>query len=226
MKQCLIGNVLRPLRALPPLRGALKGAAMALLVGAAGLSGSAQAAAPLAQIQALLAKPDVMCGRFDQTKQLVGIKKPLASNGRFCVVAGKGVLWRTLQPFPSTLRLTRDEIVQMQGERVAMRLDAKQEPVVRMINSVLFSLLSGDLSQLDKLFEIDGSVQSKQWKVALTAREAALAKAIGAIALEGGDYVRKVTMNEAGGDHTEILFSEIRSGPQALSAEDGAALAQ
>ena len=201
---------------------------VAALLGAACLVNvvHAYAAAPVAQIQAVLAKPDVMCGRFDQTKQLVGIKKPLASNGRFCVVAGKGVLWRTLQPFPSTLRLTRDEIVQMQGGRVAMRLDAKQEPVVRMINSVLFSLLSGDLGQLDKLFEMDGGIQGKQWKVALTAREAALAKAIGAMTLEGSDYVKKVTLSEAGGDRTEILFSDIRSGAQALNAEDGAAFAQ
>ena len=201
-------------------------AVSALLLSAACIACIAHAAAPVAQIQAVLAKPDVMCGRFDQTKQLVGIKKPLASSGRFCVVAGKGVLWRTLQPFPATLRLTRDEIVQMQGDRVAMRLDAKQEPVVRMINSVLFSLLSGDLSQLDKLFEMEGSIQGRQWKVALTAREAALAKAVGTIALEGSDYVKKVTMNEAGGDHTDILFSDIHSGAQALNAEDGAMFAQ
>jgi hypothetical protein len=189
-------------------------------------AGQAYAAAPVAQIQAVLAKPDVMCGRFDQNKQLVGIKKPLASSGRFCVVVGKGVLWRTLQPFPATMRLTRDEIVQIQGDRVALRLDAKQEPVVKMINSVLFSLLSGDLSQLNQLFDMDGSINGKQWKVALTAKQPALAKAIGAIALEGSDYVKKVTINEAGGDHTDILFSDIHSGPQALSAEDGAAFAQ
>lgn len=191
-----------------------------------GISNTAHAAAPVAQIQAVLARPDVMCGRFDQSKQLVGIKKPLASSGRFCVVAGKGVLWRTLQPFPATLRLTRDEIVQMQGDRVAMRLDAKQEPVVKMINSVLFSLLSGDLSQLDQLFEMDGRIQGKQWKVTLKARAPALAKAIGALTLEGSDYVKKVTIDEAGGDHTDILFSDIHSGAQALSAEDGAAFAQ
>ncbi|HEY2988854.1 MAG TPA: outer membrane lipoprotein carrier protein LolA, partial [Candidatus Binatia bacterium] len=65
------------------------------------------AAAPVAQIQSMIARPKVLCGRFDQTKELVGLKKPLASNGRFCVVADKGVLWRSLQPFPSTLRLTR-----------------------------------------------------------------------------------------------------------------------
>ena len=187
-------------------------------------SASAHAAAPLARIEAMLAKPAVLCGRFDQTKTLTGMKKPLASNGRFCVVAGKGVLWRTLKPFPNTLRLTRDEIVSFQGERVAMRLDAKQEPTVRMINSVLFSLLSGSLGQLDSLFEVDGSADALGWKVALKARQPALAKAIGAISLDGAVFVKNIQINESSGDRTAIVFSEIQTGAGAISAEEAALL--
>ncbi|NML59993.1 outer membrane lipoprotein carrier protein LolA [Massilia sp. RP-1-19] len=179
-------------------------------------------AAPIAQIQSMLAKPAVMCGRFDQTKQLVGIKKPLASQGRFCVVAGKGVLWRTLRPFPNTLRLTKDEIVHFQGERVAMRLEAKQEPTVRMINSVLFSLLSGDLGQLEALFEVDGTADASSWKVALRARQPALAKAIGAISLDGGSYVKNIRIDEQSGDKTTIVFSEIKTGAGAMTGEEAA----
>jgi hypothetical protein len=180
------------------------------------------APAPIEKIQNMLAKPKTLCGRFDQTKQLNGMKKPLLSNGRFCVVNGKGVLWRTLQPFPNTLRLTRDEIVQFQGERVATRLDAKQEPTVRMINSVLFSLLSGDLSQLQSLFVVDGNADANNWRVALKAREPGLQKAIGDIALEGGAYVNNITISEASGDKTNIVFSAIQTGDTALLPEEAA----
>ena len=190
------------------------------------LSFPAQAAAPIAQIQGLLAKPAVLCGRFDQARQLVGIARPLHSNGRFCMVAGKGILWRTLQPFPNTLRLTRDDILQIQGNRVAMRLDAKQEPVVRLINSVLFSLLAGDLSQLNKLFDLQGALHNKHWKVALKARDTSLAKAIGDIQLEGGQYVRKVTMSAANGDQTTIIFSAIKTGDTAMNTEEEALFEQ
>jgi outer membrane lipoprotein-sorting protein len=184
----------------------------------------ASAAAPIARIQAMLAKPDQLCGRFEQTKQLAGMKKPLVSNGRFCVVAGKGVLWRTLKPFPNTLRLTRDEIVHLQGERVAMRLDASQEPTVRMINGVLFSLLGGDLGQLESLFEVDGSAAADSWKVALKARSPALARAIGTISLDGGAYVRNIHMVEQSGDRTDIVFSDIKTGPGAILPEEAAQL--
>jgi outer membrane lipoprotein-sorting protein len=176
----------------------------------------------VAQIQAMLAKPTTLCGRFDQTKQLSGMKKPLLSNGRFCVVNGKGVVWRTLQPFPSVLRLTRDEIVNYQGDKVAMRLDANQEPAVRMINNVMFSLLGGDLSQLDTLFVVDGKATATNWHATLTARQPGLAKAIGAVSLDGAAYVNTIHMDEASGDHTTIVFSAMQSGDKAMLPEDAA----
>ena len=179
-------------------------------------------AAPVAEIQAILAKPKVLCGRFDQTKQLVGLKNPLRSNGRFCVVAGKGVLWRSLQPFANTLRLTRDEIVQWQGERLAMRLNAKQEPTVQLINTLLFSILAGDFGQLEKYFDVEGVAGDGVWSVKLKARDAGVAKVIGAIALDGGAYVKNIAIDEAKGDRTRIVFSAIQTGEQAMTSEEAA----
>lgn len=186
------------------------------------MAAPALSAPPVAKIQAMLAKPKILCGRFDQSKQLAGMKKPLLSNGRFCISAGKGVLWRTLQPFPNTLRLTRDEIIQTQGERVTVRLDARQEPAVRIINNVLFALLAGDLSQLDTLFDGEGNVQDNQWNVNLKARDPGLAKVIAAVSLEGGAYVKNVVLHEANGDRTSISFSAMQTGDSAVTAEEAA----
>ena len=177
-------------------------------------------AAPVAEIQAILAKPKVLCGRFDQTKQLAGLKNPLRSSGRFCVVADKGVLWRSLQPFANTLRLTREEIVQWHGERLAMRLNAKQEPTVRLINTLLFSMLAGDLGQLEKYFDVEGVAADGAWSVKLKARDSAVAKVIGTIALDGGVYVKNIAIDEAKGDRTRIVFSAIQTGEQAMTSEE------
>ena len=179
-------------------------------------------AAPVAEIQGILAKPKILCGRFDQTKQLAGLKNPLRSNGRFCVVPEKGVLWRSLQPFANTLRLTREEIVQWQGERVAMRLNAKQEPTVRIINSLMFSILAGDLAQLEKYFDAEGVAADGAWSVKLKARDAGVAKTISAIALDGGAYVKNIAIDEANGDRTRIVFSAIQTGEQAMTSEEAA----
>jgi hypothetical protein len=177
-------------------------------------------AAPLATIESMLLKPAVLCGRFEQKKQLVGLKNAVNSSGRFCVVADKGVLWRTLQPFPNTLRLTRDEIVQLRGNQVALRLEAKKEPTVRLINTVLFALLAGDIGQLGKLFEIDGSVQDKAWSITLKPLEPGLAKAIGSIALKGGIHVTSITIDEANGDRTSIDLVGVETGESAMHVDE------
>ena len=188
------------------------------IIAALALLGAVQAA----KIQSMIAKPTVLCGRFEQTKQLVGLKKPVKSSGRFCVLAEKGVLWRSERPFANTIKLTRDEIVQLQGERVAMRLEAKKEPTVRMINSVLFALLAGDLDQLEKLFEIDGDVNHQSWHVTLKPRTAALERAIGAITLDGAEYVKNIAINESSGDRTSIAFSAIQTGEGAMTVDEAA----
>lgn len=185
-----------------------------------GLAAQAQASAPVGTIESMLAKPDVLCGSFQQSKQLQGIRKPVASSGRFCVVKGSGVLWRTLKPFPATLRLTRDQIVAFNGDRLAMKLDASSEPAVRMINGVMFSLLGGELDQLESLFETEGSAAAGSWKVQLKARQPALARAIGTIRLEGGAYVQSIAMIDSSGDKTAITFSGIEAGRRAMTAEE------
>lgn len=197
-----------------------------LLIISTATSAFAQSSTPIAQIQAILEKPQIMCGRFDQTKQLVGINKPLSSNGRFCVVADKGILWRTLYPFPNTLRLSPNEIIQMHGTQTTMRMDASQEPVVRMINTVLFSMLAGDFSQLDKIFILNSNIHHNHWHVTLKAREPGLAKVIGNISLEGDQHVKKVNIAESNGDKTLIIFSDIKNGSNAMTKEEGALLDQ
>jgi hypothetical protein len=192
--------------------------ACALALAATALLG----AAPVAKIQSILARPKVLCGRFDQSKQLVGLKNPVTSNGRFCVLADKGVLWRSLQPFSTTMKLTRDQIIQMQGERVTLRVDAAREPAVQMIHNVLFALLAGDLAPLEKLFVIEGNVHEKNWKVTLKAREPGLAKVLERIALDGGVFVKGITISEASGDLTKIVFSGIQTGEGAMTADEAA----
>lgn len=183
-------------------------------------------AAQIENIPALLTRPKVLCGNFEQTKQLAGLKKPLVSSGRFCVVADKGVLWRTLQPFPNTLRLTREEITQTSGERVTMRLSAAQESTVAVIHSVLFSLLAGDFGQLEKHFELDGKVIEQHWSVILKPRDAGLARILGQIALAGGAYVTSIVIDESSGDRMRVQFSAIQSGESAMTGREAEAFSK
>ncbi len=174
----------------------------------------------LRQVQALLARPTVMCGRFEQAKVLVGLRRPVKSSGRFCVVVDKGVLWTTVLPFPETLRLTSDEIIESHGDQVTSRLSARKEPTVGIINDLLFSLLRGDLSRLTSSFAIASTVEQRNWTAKLVPKEGGLKQVIGGIELRGGEFVRQITIREASGDQTDIAFSGIVTGPSALQPEE------
>lgn len=174
----------------------------------------------LRRIQAMLAKPAAMCGRFEQAKTLVGLRRPVRSSGRFCVVLDKGVLWTTVLPFPATLRLTKDEIVESHGAQVTKRLSAREEPTVGIINDLLFSLLQGDLGRLMTSFAITSTVDDREWTAKLVPKDGGMKHVIGGIELNGGAFVRQITIREASGDATEISFSGIATGPAALLPEE------
>ena len=165
----------------------------------------------LEKIQKITLKPEILCGQFNQQKTLVGLKSALNSNGRFCVHREKGIVWRTLKPFPNILRVTENEITQWQGDKVTMRMDAKREPVIQMINNVLFSLMAGDFSQLEKIFQINAKIRANEWQVDLKVRDSGLRHAIEEISLNGGAYVRNISIHEANGDKTQIVFSDIQT---------------
>ena len=174
----------------------------------------------LRRIQAMLAKPAAMCGRFEQAKTLVGLRRPVKSSGRFCVVLEKGVLWTTVLPFPATLRLTKDEIVESHGAEVTKRLSAREEPTVGIINDLLFSLLQGDLGRLTASFAITSTVDDREWTAKLVPKDGGMKHVIAGIELSGGTFVRQITIREASGDATEISFSSIATGAAALLPDE------
>lgn len=176
----------------------------------------------ITQIQAIVLKPTTMSGQFKQAKYLVGISKPLYSYGKFYIDTNKGILWQTQRPFPNILVLTRDKIIQKQGNNQIMMMSAQQEPVVNVINHILFSLLAGDFTEVQNIFNLTGSAVDQHWNVLLSPRDASLAKIIQSIALKGDATVKEVEVDEVNGDRTVIDFSNTRQGRNAITPAEEA----
>ncbi|MBC8088570.1 MAG: outer membrane lipoprotein carrier protein LolA, partial [Phycisphaerae bacterium] len=123
----------------------------------------------------------------------------------------------------STLRLTREEIVQSQGERVTSRLSSRDEPTVGVISELLFSVLAGDFKRLQSGFKIDAAAQPATWRARLVPKESGMRRVISAIELSGSDYVRQLTLFEASGDRTTISFTDMVAGRSALQPEEARA---
>lgn len=176
----------------------------------------------LARIRTHLADAPVLRGEFEQRKTLKGFKHPLVSRGDYVVAKARGVVWRTQEPFASTLVLTRERLLARQPDgSVANRLDTAQEPGLRAVNEMLFALIAADLSALTPRFRIDGEERGTGWKVVLVPRDATLAQWIKRIELDGDRHVNEVRITEAGGDSSQIRFSRQQAGP-ALTREEEA----
>ncbi|PZQ15436.1 MAG: hypothetical protein DI564_08890 [Rhodanobacter denitrificans] len=183
---------------------------------------TADTAALAAAIGSRLAQPAVLRGRFEQTKQVAGFSRPLRSSGDFLVARDHGVLWHTREPFAGELRLTREAIVATQDGETAFRLSADEEPTVRVINGLMFSLLNGEVDRLAEHFTVDGQAGDAGWELALKPRQPGLAKLLSGVNLQGDRHVRRIVLEEANGDRTEIVFSDQRDTPPALTAEETA----
>lgn len=191
-----------------------------LVLGAAAIA--AQAADLAAEVRTRLAQPEVLRGEFEQAKTVQGFARPLTSKGDFIVARGRGVFWRTREPFASELRLTRNEILATQGGQVAFKLDAGKEPTVRVINGLMFALLNGDVGQLSELFKLEGTVEGKTWNLQLQPKQANLAQLLRKVELQGDGLVRRIAIDETNGDRTLIRFVNTRSEPATLTAAEAA----
>lgn len=163
----------------------------------------------LAEVRQRLTSEPVLRGAFEQRKTVKGFRHPLVSSGEFVVSRQRGVLWRTQQPYASTLVVTRDRVLARQADgTVARRLSASEEPAVRAISETLFGVMAADLVALDRRFEISGElVGPGGWRLVLLPREPALARWLQRVELEGDRFLRSVRLQEGSGDLTQIRLA-------------------
>jgi hypothetical protein len=176
----------------------------------------------LARVRQRLVDAPVLRGEFEQRKTVRGFKHALVSRGDYLVARDRGVIWHTREPFASTLVVTRERLLARQADgSVTTRLDARDEPALRTINEMLFALMAADFKTLMERFRIEGSMQSEGWRMTLTPRDAALARWIIGIDIEGDRHLRQASLREAQGDGSVLRFSA-SSVSQSLTREEEA----
>lgn len=172
-----------------------------------------------------VARPAVLRGVFNQEKQVAGFRNPLRSQGTFVVARERGVIWSTLEPFPSELVITAERILSRQRDgSTRVELDAREQPAMRSVNAILFALMSGDVQALSRQFTVQARRDGNTWILALTPKSPMLAKAFASLELRGDRYVRQVTIMEASNDRTLITFSSLRETPSVLSTDEATRL--
>jgi hypothetical protein len=165
----------------------------------------------LTQINARLIKTPMTQGSFQQEKRLKVLRKPLRSTGAFTYHHSKGVIWKTLTPIPSLLRVNESRLLTGQDEQA----------VPAAFGNVFKALLGGELSRLAESFSITGEDRKWSWQLQLKPKDELLKKIISTILLTGDTELRLLEIQEVTGNLTRISFDKITH-PDHLSPEQQA----
>lgn len=165
----------------------------------------------LSSIAQRLTKSELVCGKFIQSKSLRALTRPLVSHGNMIFVAGKGVLWEILEPFPTRALVTGDALIKWDDNNVPHRVSYGQTPAFRALSEVFLSVFAGELGQLRKTFTVESNSDRRNWQLTLVPREAKFAAIIAAIRVSGDHFVDEINIGEGRGDKTLIKFSDMNA---------------
>lgn len=167
------------------------------------------------------AEGQILRGRFVQLRQLSGFAAPLKSEGRFILVAGRGLVWRTETPFAVTTVISPAGLVQEANGVETMRLPAARLPFIARLYAMLGGALSGDWRGLEDAFEVtrEGDVQA--WNLRLVPRRSGdTGIPFREILIQGGRFADRVDIVKPDGDRDILTFLEQSITDQPLAAED------
>ena len=149
----------------------------------------------------------VLRGRFEQERFLVGFEAPLKTAGSFTLVAGGGLIWRAETPFAVTTVMSPAGLVQEVDGAKTMSLASARIPFMTKLYSMLSGALIGNWSDLESTFKIARSGDAKKWELRFTPIAADPAMPIEAILVSGRRLAEDVVVIRSNGDRDHLRFS-------------------
>jgi hypothetical protein len=166
----------------------------------------AGAPADLDALMTLLAQRKHGHVTFVEEHFLAVLDRPLESSGELLYEAPDHLEKRTLHPKPETLVLEHGVITAQRGRRTYVLALRDYPQIVPLIDSIR-ATLAGDRAALERIFKVslDGSLDN--WKLLLAPSDAAVAKTIKEIRIEGvRDAIHSVEIQQADGDRSLLTI--------------------
>ncbi len=173
-------------------------------------------------IRQKLVNVPVLRGQFAQEKQVSGFRNPLRSQGRFVLARDRGVIWSTERPFASEIVITSTQIRTRRADGGQQtEVDSATQPGLRVVNSLLFSVLSGNLATLSEYFSMQAvSLPAGNWELTLDPKEGVLGRVLKRVFIAGDRFVRHVKIDEQNGDQIDIVLSNLEPGASGLTRDE------
>lgn len=177
-----------------------------------GVAVASQGGALLESVADRLTMNSQLAGEFVQAKQLEFMDSPLASRGEFSLAVDQGLTWRVTEPIASTMTV--------RGSRVT--LDGREmndRGIGQLLGMIMQGFMAGDLSALEKNFDVSGVASAEEWHLVLVPRSKILRSALARLELTGERFLRRIDIIENNETQTRIEFSGVQAGE--LPGTDG-----
>ena len=181
-----------------------------------------------------LAKNPVIKGSFEQTKTIGRLNRSLVSKGDFIIAAELGIVWDTLTPFPSTMTVGRDYILQSTPSGTKTKLDARGNETFLRLADTISAIFTGNSRLLLENFAVYFVESDGSWTIALIPGEKSIRTFAARIVMSGesariaaragggrtqNTVIRVITLHEQNGDTITYRLSN-HSYPEALNARE------
>jgi hypothetical protein len=133
--------------------------------------------------KSLASKPNTT-GDFTQTKIIQTNGRKLKSSGKY-IISTLGIYWKTEKPFPSSLILTKDAMVQIAANGKKTVMSGKDNQIFANISETLSSVFSGNVEALQKNFECSFSEADGEWNIFLKPKDSTIASVMKSLLLSG-----------------------------------------
>jgi hypothetical protein len=151
-----------------------------------------------------LPRGGLLKAEFTQKRYMQAIAKPIVSQGQILLWDGKGLIWDTKSPFPSSILMTQGGLFSLDLGQKKSLMQGQQKHQEEALMNVMSKLLNGSFDDIDGFTSksMNASKQG-QWSVTLTPPDA-IAKFISSIQVHGSKHIAQLTIYRANGDRDEI----------------------
>jgi outer membrane lipoprotein-sorting protein len=171
----------------------------------------------LIEICARVSSRPVVKGTFEQTKSINRLNRSLTSKGNFIIAADQGMVWETLAPFPSTMAMGRDYLIQVNPSGTKTKLEAGGNETFLRLADTISAVFSGDSRKLTGNFDNYFSESGGIWTLGLIPLETPIRSFAARIVMSGDSVIRSITLYEQNGDTIRYTLSN-HTFPGGLSA--------
>jgi len=182
-------------------------------------------AAPASAQTVTLADGQILRGQFEQKRYLSGLANPVRSSGTFTLVAGRGLIWTTTKPFPTTTVMTEAGLVQDVKGKETVRLAASRLPIMSKLYTMFGAALTGNWEAMQSAFALTRQQKGQAWSIRLDSlRPDDPNLPIKAINARGQKLLDEVEVVKPNDDRDVLSFFNQRLEGAPLTAEEDAFL--